>query len=102
MSLNELTPKEVLTIYLMNKEQLDRYEDLFETNTIVENVEVSETSMLSVKYTLTEETVDQIKNSIHYLFVVNLDKKLSAIAAVIMDVEKDLYDEIIDSLKKQI
>jgi hypothetical protein len=100
MSLNELTPKEVLTIYLMNKNKLDIYQELFETKMIVENLILSETTTLSSRYLLTEESIDQLKTSIHYMFIVDLDKKLEPIASVIIDVEKNLYNQIIESFKE--
>jgi cell division protein FtsX len=100
MSLNELTPTEVLTIYLMNKSKLDRYEDILKTGEIVEDLAVTESTVMSTRYVLTEEALDKLRESKHYKFTIDLDQKLFPIASVIMDVEKDLYQEIIDSFKE--
>lgn len=102
MSLNELTPTEILTIYLMNKNKLDSYEQILQSGEIVEDLAVTENTVMTTRYVLTEESIEQLRNSKHYQFLIDLDKKLFPIASVIMDVEKDLYQEIIDSFKERL
>lgn len=102
MSLNELTPVEILTIYLMNQGKLDRYDEIFKTRVITEELVVSDTTVMSSHYTLDDQAIEQLQNSMHYNFVLGLQKKLHPIASVIMDVEKDLYNQILDSFKETI
>jgi hypothetical protein len=102
MNLNELTPTEILTIYLMNKKKLDSYENILKTGEIIEDLAITENSVLTTRYILTDEAIEQLTNSKHLQFLIDLDQKLFPIASVIMDVEKDLYQEIINSFNERL
>ena len=102
MSLNELTPKEIVTLYLLNRENIERYNDLFTSREIVEELVIQDNVVMSAHYKMTDDKIEQIRNSTHYQFVLDLNEKLEPIASTIEDVDPDLFNSVLDSLKETI
>jgi hypothetical protein len=94
MNLNELSNSELLFIYFSNKALYDLYVTVLADKKYESVVDMFDMGSIIVKNTLFEEELVEIRNSEHYISVVNLHEKLEPIATIIGEVDSKLYDEI--------
>jgi hypothetical protein len=102
MSINELSNEEVLFIYFSNSRWLDRYEDIFEESGIYEELHLLDVGKITVFNKLTEEEVEELKESKHYDLVSRIHSLLEPIAILIEESNPELYKSVEKSFKNTV
>lgn len=94
MKLDELSNSDILFLYFSNRANLDRYMSIMETKQYRSVVEIFDLGEIIINHSLTEEEIDEIKESDHFKYTVSIDDKLHLVADLISETNPDLYNKI--------
>jgi len=94
MSLNELSNEQILFLFLSNKELYDSYGIVLENKKYQSSLNLLDMGNIVVTHLVNDEDIDEIKNSKHYNYVVEMHEKLEPIALMIEEANPKLYEKI--------
>jgi hypothetical protein len=97
MTINELSNEEVLYIYFSNKRWLDRYEEIFEEKGIYSELNLLDVGKLTVFSKLTDDEIDDLKDSVHYDYATKINTMFEPIATLIGEVNPEVFKKIEES-----
>lgn len=100
MKLSDLDNREILFIYFSNRKWLDTYEDIFEHKSLEDVMNILDFGQIRITQPLSDEELDEMKKSDHYVLACNINKKLEDIVDMIEEADKDLYNEVLDCFTK--
>ena len=100
MKLSDLDNREILFIYFSNRKWLDTYEDIFEHKSLEDVMNILDFGQIRITQPLSDEEIDKIQESEHYIIASNINNKLEDIVDMIEEADKSLYDEVRDCFDK--
>jgi hypothetical protein len=100
MKLSDLDNREILFIYFSNRKWLDTYEDIFEHKSLEDVMNILDFGQIRITQPLSDEELNKIQESEHYIIASNINNKLEDIVDMIEEADKSLYDEVRDCFDK--
>lgn len=89
-----LNNEEIIFLYKTILLEIDRYNLIVEKRGIYNELEIPEIGYVSVFKTLNDETIDEILESQHFKFCIQIEKQLAPVVDMIEDSLPEEYEKI--------
>lgn len=89
-----LNNEEIIFLYKTILLEIDRYNLIVEKRGIYNELEVPEMGFISVFKVLNDETIDEILESPHFKFCIQIEKRLAPVVDMIEDSLPEEYEKI--------
>jgi hypothetical protein len=89
-----LNNEEIVFLYKTILQEIDRYNLIVEKRGIYNELEIPEMGFISVFKTLNDETIDEILESPHFKFCIQIEKQLSNVVDMIEESLPEEYEKI--------
>lgn len=100
MTINEFNNEEVLFMYFTNKIDLDSYQHVVDTRTVIDIMDIIGLTEIKITEKLNDQDIDEILQTDHYKYCVAVHEKLHPIVELIEEVNPDLYTKVQESFNK--
>jgi len=99
MELHGLTNEEIVFLYKSNERWINTYNIIIEKKGMYNELEIPQMGYISVFKEMADEDIDEMMESAHYKYCVEIQTKLEPVIDMIQESLPDIYEKVENAFK---